>query len=122
MIRWLVDVFCDVFDPPFRARYFEDDPEPSQLSKKTFGIVGNPDHRKYAHFLCPCECGEIIVLISNSKVRPRWTFDVDWLLRPTVTPSVWRTRGCESHFILDHGHVHWVRPEQKSNAIGADRG
>jgi hypothetical protein len=113
VIRWLIDAVCDLFDPPFRVRYFEDDPERSQLSKKTFGIVGSPSHNKYAHFVCPCGCGEVIVLTSNSKVRPRWIFSVDSLLRPTVRPSVWRTRGCRSHFILARGHVHWV-PEATS--------
>ena len=98
----------DLFDPPLRVRYFESEPEPSDVGAKTFAIVGTPKLRKYAHFRCPCGCGQVIVLTSNPKVRPRWTLVVDRQRRPTVAPSIWRTTGCGSHFFVERGRIKWV--------------
>ena len=111
-IRWLADAVTDFVDPPLRVKYFDDDPDPEDLNLKVFAIVGDPNLRKYAHFRCPCGCGDVIVLTANSKVRPRWTFSVDGAHRPTVTPSVWRTKGCRSHFILRQGRVFWVQTSE----------
>ncbi len=108
VFQWLRDVVRDAIDPPFRIKYFDDDPDSSQLAARTFGVVGTPALRKYAHFRCPCGCGDVIVLTTNSKVRPRWAISVDFWMRPTVAPSVWRTVGCKSHFILERGRIYWA--------------
>jgi hypothetical protein len=54
-------------------------------------------------------CGDIIQLNLVNGGRPRWRFE---LHLPTQTislrPSIWRTVGCRSHFVLRRGHVHWV--------------
>lgn len=108
IFRWFVDALSNLLDPPFKVRYFDDDPEHADLSVRTFAVVGTPQLQKYAHFLCPCGCGDVIVLTSNAKVRPRWTFAVDQANRPTVTPSIWRTKGCRSHFLMKAGKIIWV--------------
>jgi hypothetical protein len=111
----IAELWRDLIDPPFRIRYYDDDPEPTQLGRREFAIVGTAELRKYAHFLCPCNCHDIIVLTSNAKVRPRWTFHTDLENRPTVMPSVWRTKGCRSHFLIKRGRIVWVT-EHSDNA------
>ena len=62
-----------------------------------------------AALLCPCGCGEVIQLSLLADDSPSWmvTFDGDGL--PTLSPSVWRTKGCRSHFFLRHGAIVWYK-------------
>jgi hypothetical protein len=39
---------------------------------------------------------------------PRWEVRATGDLI-TLRPSVWRTKGCKSHFVLSDGRVHWAR-------------
>ncbi len=57
--------------------------------------------------LCPCGCGEVINLSLLEEDSPSWklSFDRDGL--PTLSPSIWRTKGCRSHFFLRRGRVVW---------------
>ena len=57
---------------------------------------------------CPCGCGDVIELMLLADVDPRWTLEIDDLDRPSLTPSVWRTVGCRSHFWVRRGQVEWV--------------
>jgi hypothetical protein len=59
-------------------------------------------------FQCPCGCGEILVISVDPKSDHSWR-----LKRNTrgisLTPSVWRTTGCKSHFVLWQNQVWWCR-------------
>lgn len=61
-----------------------------------------------ASLQCPCGCGESITL-NLVGTHPVWrlTFSADTLI--TLHPSVWRTRGCESHFWVREGRIVWAR-------------
>jgi hypothetical protein len=56
---------------------------------------------------CPCGCGESITLNLIGQ-RPRWSAEVDASDLMTVRPSIWRTRGCRSHFWIRNGRIHWT--------------
>jgi Family of unknown function (DUF6527) len=58
---------------------------------------------------CPCGCGAIIQLSLLSDDFPHWLLVVDRDGIPTLSPSVWRTTGCGSHFLLKKGIVIWCR-------------
>lgn len=62
---------------------------------------------KWACFRCPGGCGECIKLSLNPKRRPRWSTTVDWLGRPTVSPSIRQTSDCRCHFWVREGQVSW---------------
>lgn len=120
IFRRFVDIVANLFERPFRVKYFDDDPDRADLSARMFAVVGTPQLQKYAHFLCPCGCGDVIVLTSNAKLRPRWTFLVDQAHRPTVTPSIWRTKGCRSHFLMKGGKVIWVGETARASRTDHD--
>lgn len=63
-----------------------------------------------ASFLCPCGCGDLIQLSLLRNDSPSWCLTIDEENLPTLSPSVWRTRGCRSHFYLRRGAIDWVRP------------
>jgi len=61
-------------------------------------------------FICPCGCGDIVVL---GLVTSKYQFDRYWVLteknnKPSLSPSIHRRTGCNSHFILHKGIVDWL--------------
>lgn len=58
-------------------------------------------------FRCPCGCGEVISLPMSHPHTPRWRLEISTAGRPTLYPSIWRNKGCKSHFWLTDGSVYW---------------
>lgn len=55
---------------------------------------------------CPCGCHANIQLPMTPPARPRWQIS-GGTQKPTLWPSVRRTTGCRSHFVLKQGRVIW---------------
>ena len=81
---------------------------PEIIPPRVLVLMGEADAPWQAAMLCPCKCGEVIRLSLVEHDKPRWSARVDDDGLPTLTPSVWRVRGCRSHFILTNGRVRWV--------------
>jgi hypothetical protein len=62
-----------------------------------------------AAFLCPCGCRTLIQLSLLRDERPHWQLLLSPDGRPSLTPSVWRTEGCRSHFWLRRGDIVWCK-------------
>ena len=62
---------------------------------------------KWALFQCPCACGTVITLSLQPVHNPHWRLSKTVPGRPTLHPSVWRDKGCLSHFWLRDGRVSW---------------
>lgn len=60
-----------------------------------------------ASMLCPCGCGDLIQLSLLERDSPSWRLTVDESGSPTLAPSVWRSKGCRSHFFVRDGYVIW---------------
>jgi hypothetical protein len=61
-------------------------------------------HLKWAHVLCP-KCGDHIELPMAGGEK--WTVKVDWLRRPTFSPSIWERTTCGAHFFIRGGKPRW---------------
>ena len=94
--------------PQYRAELVEDQPE--QLESNVVYLIGDPHSPWSAAMLCPCGCrAEIrISLIPNDD--PRWRVSRNWRGAVSLQPSIWRNKGCRSHFFLTRGNIHWARP------------
>jgi hypothetical protein len=73
-----------------------------------FRVVRNGQD-KWALFLCPCGCSQVITLSLQRVHKPRWGVTAGEEGRPSLWPSIWRDVGCLSHFWIDHGRVYWCR-------------
>lgn len=91
--------------PDFRL--FACDDEPELLSAGVLYLVGPSPHQWKATLLCPCGCDEQIDLNLMADTKPRWKCTISSAGRVTMHPSVWRTRGCRSHFWIREGNVVW---------------
>ena len=79
---------------------------PERLQKQRLYLLGAREPWGAA-LLCPCGCGEVIHLSLMQQDSPRWRLKLEPQGVPTLTPSVWRTKGCRSHFFLRQGSVVW---------------
>lgn len=101
-VAWLLGLFT--FEPTYRLKVDGDVPE--QTEPRTLHLVGENGSYWLALMPCPCGCGQTIQLPLSGDDGPRWS--VSGTPRaPTLTPSVHRTTGCRSHFILRRGKVIW---------------
>jgi hypothetical protein len=85
---------------------------PDSLAKHRLYLIGNGVPWAGA-LLCPCGCGEVIQLSLLPDDSPSWTVSFDRDGFPTLSPSVWRTKGCRSHFFLRHGRIAWCRSKAR---------
>jgi Family of unknown function (DUF6527) len=65
-------------------------------------LVGGKGSYWQAVLKCPCGCSAPIQLAMSQGARPCWKVSGS-MERPTRHPSVNRTSGCRSHFILRNG-------------------
>jgi len=85
---------------------------PDALDPRALYVIGEGQAWAVA-MMCPCKCGEIITLSLLPTDSPRWNLQVDGDGFPTLTPSVWRTAGCRSHFFLRDGSIVWCRESSR---------
>lgn len=57
-------------------------------------------------FQCPCGCGDMLVINVDPALKRCWRFRRDEQ-GISLMPSIWRTTGCHSHFILWENRVWW---------------
>ena len=82
-------------------------PRNDEVLTGNFYRVVRKGQAKWALFLCPCGCAEVITLSLQRIHSPRWAVKHNKTGRPTMWPSVWRDIGCLSHFWIDDGRVYW---------------
>jgi uncharacterized protein DUF6527 len=58
--------------------------------------------------MCPCGCEDVLVINLDPAAGDAWRLRRRSDL-VTLLPSVWRTSGCKSHFILYNNHIWWCR-------------
>jgi len=103
---WITNYFSTFWDKPFSVKYTED---PIDHPKgKVLYVIGTVDEPWQVEMRCPCGCNEKIVLPVNYETSPRWSITVSKESIPTLHPSIWRSKGCKSHFFLRQGKIEWV--------------
>jgi len=103
----------------FEAEFVEEVPD--ELARETLYLVGENGHYWCAAMRCPCGCGAPIQLSLVENDDPSWRFRIDRRKRPSLFPSVWRTVGCRSHFILRQGGVIWCSTRFQEQAQEHER-
>lgn len=90
--------------PDLVVREVEETPEPEELQSGVVCVEIRGGYLKWVHMRCP-RCNDHIELpMVGDKA---WRLRVDYLGRPTLSPSVWETEGCGAHFIVRKGRIHW---------------
>jgi hypothetical protein len=93
--------------PALRVRFVESHPGADSVRNDELVIVGSRRFVKWALFRCPCSCRELISLPLMKPQYPRWRLRVERDGAVTLSPSIWRTTSCYSHFWVDHSQISW---------------
>jgi hypothetical protein len=103
--RWLVAHWPRRKLKLFRSERVDEFPDTLQRAKVY--LAGEGDHLWAAAMICPCGCDEVIEMNLLKQVRPCWSVQEHQDGLVTLKPSVWRGKGCKSHFVLRHGRIDW---------------
>jgi len=106
LLEKIVSTLVKWFQPRHKTEYRKDLPE--ILTDKTIYLIGEPESPWLIAFKCPCGCNSTIQLNLLKDAKPRWRFSKNSKNRITISPSVWRTKGCKSHFFIRKSKIDWV--------------
>ena len=90
----------------------DDVPEP--VTPATVYLVGDGPEPWSAVMVCPCGCEATLSLSLIPADSPSWRASVSSAGQLTLHPSVWRKRGCRSHFSVVKGQVIWSRTRARA--------
>jgi hypothetical protein len=79
---------------------------PEELKKHKLYAIGE-GMPWLAALRCPCGCGDTIQLSLLENDSPRWRLKREKDGSATLSPSIWRSKGCRSHFFVRKGRVVW---------------
>lgn len=85
----------------------EKTPKNDDITDHEFHVVVHKGKMYWSLFRCPCGCDEVISLPLQAPHQPRWSVSANQDGEPTLYPSVWRNKGCLSHFWVEAGRVIW---------------
>ena len=86
--------------------HVEDLPDAPELNR--LYLVGSEAQPWSAALLCPCGCCSLIQLSLIGGDDLRWTLSYDVNRSVTLHPSIWRIKGCRSHFVRAN-EIIWAR-------------
>ncbi len=111
--RW----FTVRFERPHSRIHYECVEEfPDELEPYTLYVAGDKQHPWGATMLCPCGCGDAVQLNLLKEVSPCWRVQLNADRTVSLMPSVWRRKGCGSHFFLGDGRIDWCRDSVRRSA------
>lgn len=82
---------------------------PNELEPNRVYLLGHPLSPWSAALLCPCGCGAVIQLSLIHDDTPSWRHKRHFWGCVSLYPSIWRKRGCHSHFFVRRGRIVWSR-------------
>ena len=115
MKRFFTKLFSHLLEwlgfEPARYKIARVTESPNELSAYVLYAIGE-DKPWLVTLLCPCGCGDALQLSLIEQDSPHWSLTLMRRKYPTLTPSVWRTKGCRAHFVLKAGRVYWCGGER----------
>src|SRR5512135_2058149 len=72
---------------------------PMRIRRKRLYVTVRGGTPGFGFMSCPCGCGETLHLRFFGDRKPKWRL-ARLTGKATVLPSIWRTTGCRSHFVL----------------------
>jgi hypothetical protein len=63
-------------------------------------LIADGSKLKWLVFHCPCGCGDLLRISLSRAIRPAWRIRLGRNGEISLYPSIDRSSGCRSHFIL----------------------
>lgn len=84
-------------------------PDTDSIHPNELVVVGEANAWKWMIMRCPCGCRDLISLPAAPSRFPRWRIRRGRYGSVSLSPSIWRTEGCFSHFFVIDSTVYWCR-------------
>jgi hypothetical protein len=104
-IRWIRDQLRRGAPSIWPRRVAE---PPDNADAHVVYLIGDTPAPWCASLRCPCGCGETISLSLIPEDRPKWRARTHFDGTISLHPSIWRTKGCRSHFFIVRSRIIWV--------------
>ena len=98
------------FLQPDRLRTVRVQELPDSTERATLYVVGEGHHLWSVALQCPCRCRAVIQLNLLPDAESRWSLTKHHDGSVTLYPSIWRPKGCGSHFFIRKGRIEWFIP------------
>ncbi len=92
-------------EPSYQVKTRDDIPD--SVKNNTLYLIGEEPHIWCGVMICPCGCGEKIHLSLLPTGSPKWNYHKHQDGTFSIQPSIWRTKGCCSHFFLKQNRIIW---------------
>lgn len=79
---------------------------PATLRRGVLALVGEDQEPWAAVLICPCGCDARTELLLAPGAETFWRLS-QGRAGTTLTPSVWRTSGCRSHYFIRDSTIVW---------------
>ena len=112
-LRKLVRYARRRFVGPDRLRTVHVEELPNRLESGTLYVLGEGPYRWSVALQCPCRCRDVIQLNLLAEAEPRWKLTLHGDDTVTLYPSIWRQKGCRSHFFIRRGKIEWFVPREQ---------
>ena len=106
MRNWYKKIIAYWLKPEYKYSYVVD--LPFNIKNGIIYIVGEKNYPWLIAFNCPCGCQNPVQLNLLKEADPCWTFKINKKGEITIFPSVWRIKGCNSHFVVLKSKMDWV--------------
>lgn len=117
VMKWITSSFQQLkswfrnrLTPLYRTVFIAEE-LPELLDKKSIYIVYEDDFFWHVSMVCPCGCEAILHMNLVPDEYPYWHLTQHDDNTVSLSPSVWRQKGCFSHFWFRQGRVHWCSSE-----------
>jgi hypothetical protein len=102
-----IDMFVAWLQPKYRFYFLTDFPE--IVDDEVIYIIGQRECPWLLAMKCPCGCDKLIQLNLLKDADPCWKFRISKKEKISISPSIWRTNGCKSHFFVRDSRIEWVK-------------
>ncbi len=106
-VRKLLCTLGVINEPELLARRVSQHPSSDDIRVGWIYVVTSHGHPKWAYMRCPSDPSEVIQLSLMPSRRPSWSISIDFLERPTISPSVRQLAGTHAHFWVKKGSIEW---------------
>ena len=97
--------FFGTIKTPMEVVYVEE--QPLELKKNVTYVIGENGINWFVVMVCPCGCESTLQMSLLPDAKPRWSLVEHADGAISLRPSVWRIKGCKSHFFLRRGLIRW---------------
>ena len=105
LVRYCFSKAKAIFKKDYQWYIVNDDPK--TVNNRDIYIIKDGDVPDTILLKCPCGCDATIQLNLLPDAKPKWNYTIGNKKEISIFPSIWRNKGCKSHFFIKKSKVVW---------------